>query len=139
MKTCAEPELPLHFESDEGIQPMTQATAADTPSPLEQYAGTIILMAQNRTLLEGIRPNDHNWIALLQDMAMLVDESVTLGLRSPWARRVAVPVFYAWKALQNENVEPEIRAASAIDILSQCSDRRVLTICTTWLKAKFNV
>ena len=110
------------------------------PSPIDQFAGTIMLMAHNRTLLESIRQNDQNWTALLQDIAMLVDESVTIGLRSPWVRRVAVPVFYAWKTMQGTGDEgDQARAKKAIEIMSQCSDTRVQTICTSWLKETYGV
>ena len=140
MTTCTEPELPLQSWDGEGI-PLMQAeqpVAEDKPSPIEQFAGTIAVMAQNRTLLEGIRPNDRIWHELLQDLAMLVDEGVTIGLRSPWARRVATPILFAHRALSGDG-EHKTKALKALEILAQCGDERVKNLCTKWVKETFRV
>lgn len=112
----------------------SEATEQERPSPLEQFAGTIALMGQNRTLLAGINKNDPNWTTLLEDLAMLCDEGVTFGLRTFWARRVAAPVYLAFKEIAKEGGNPQ----AALDVLKQCADTRVQTICSQWIRERFH-
>jgi hypothetical protein len=131
--TCEQGRLPLHSESAEGT-PVKTEQQTEQPNPLEQFSATLAMMAHNRALLEGLRPHDQNWTILLQDLAMLVDENVTIGLRTPWVRRVAVPVWYAYRKLSDENADVSDRVKGALEILRQCSDVRVQTICSQWLR-----
>lgn len=140
-KSCDEPELPLHSENGEGIAVKTRDAepAEAKPSPIESYAATIAMMAENRALLEGLRPNDSNWITLLQDLNMLCAEGVTLGLRTPWARRVAVPLMFAHKVMSDEDEDDRVKAKKAKEILKQCSDARTQSVCIGWLEETFRV
>jgi hypothetical protein len=132
--TCEQGRLPLHSESTEGTPVKTEQQQTEQPNPLEQFSATLAMMAHNRALLEGLRPHDQNWTILLQDLAMLVDENVTIGLRTPWVRRVAVPVWYAYRKLSEEENADVSRVKGALEILRQCSDVRVQTICSQWLR-----
>jgi hypothetical protein len=113
----------------------------EVPSPLDSFAATIALMGANRTLLAGLGVvlGEPEWRVLLEDLAMLTNERVVVGLRTPWVRRVAVPVLSAHKALQMREGTDQERARSAVEILKQCTDEHVQRVMVQWIQRKFHV
>lgn len=116
------------------IKPTQKPT--ETASPLDSLAATIALMAANRKFLIGdALPSPK----LLEDLAMLVDEHVVIGLRTQWARRVAVPILAAHRALHKTEGTEQERARVALDILRQCTDVEAHQVCSNWIRGKYHV
>lgn len=138
---CATPELPLQFagtgERVPMIKPQQQPT--ESPSPLDSLAATIALLAANRKHLKGAVDTVSNFPTLLEDLALLVDEHVVIGLRTQWARRVAVPVLAAHRALHRTEGTEQERARVALDILRQCTDADIHNACSNWIRGKYHV
>lgn len=108
-------------------------------NPIMEFCSTVAMMAQNRSLLEGVRDHDANWTILLQDLAMLCNENASIGLRSKWVRRVVAPVWFAHRALNDDAGDEQDRAKQAVALLRECADVRVQTVCLRWLKDTYHV
>lgn len=134
---CAEQQLPLQF-ADSGDVQMIKPQPVSPQSPLESLTATIALMGKNRKFLSAAS-TDPNWSTMLEDLEMLVTEKVVVGLRTSWARRVAVPVVNAHRALNNEHGDDQERARFALDILRQCTDAKVRDDCSKWVRERFHV
>lgn len=61
-----------------------------------------------------------------EDVQMLLNENVTIGLRTPWLRRVAVPMIRAHQAYSDKK-NPE-RHETALEVMMQCK-------ATDWRRA----
>lgn len=69
-----------------------------------------------------------------QDLAMLLDEDVSLGLRTAWLRKVFIPVIRAHEAYKDK-ADPE-RHEKAIEIVAQCRAPDWRLACTEWLERR---
>lgn len=92
--------------------------------------GTIPQSAGPR-MLEGVG----DFLTLGEDLAMLTRERVVIGLRTQWARRVAVPIFHAHKNLQGRQANP----VNALQIVAQCADESLAFAMSTWIKANHKI
>jgi hypothetical protein len=66
-----------------------------------------------------------------EDLGLLLDEGVTIGLRSAYLRKVVVPVMKAHEAYRNK-ADGE-RFATAREIMQQCKALDWRVACTQWL------
>lgn len=126
-----------------GSSQMTQPPA-EKPSPLAAFVTAITGMADARKLIGGAASwldhgPDPRWSVMLDDLEMMLHERVIIGLRSPWVRRVAVPVFQAYRALHAREGDDKDRARHAIEILGQCTDCNVQAECRNWIREKYHV
>jgi len=72
----------------------------------------------------------------MDDLTMLLEENVTIGLRSSWVRRVCVPIVMAQRELDKDGpAEPHVLVAA--EIIAQLKEGTVRQNCLTWLKEKF--
>jgi hypothetical protein len=69
-----------------------------------------------------------------QDLAMLLDERVSLGLRTPWLRKVLVPVIRAHEAYRLKG-DPQ-RFEKALEIIEQCKAPDWRVACREWLQRR---
>jgi len=114
-----------------------------TPSPLTQFTATITLMGEQRKAIQGAVTSESDWRILLEDLAMLTQENVVIGLRSKWVRRVAVPMLMADRVLRGQDGNQPGRAEKALEILDQITstDENVVALkkaCIHWIKTVYN-
>lgn len=110
------------------------------PSPLDTFVRQLRGLADGRKLAIMALPRStatEEWRVLLDDIEMMLHENVVIGLRTPWVRRVAVPVFKAWCALKSGDGTPKSRAVTAMEILDQCRDTSLALLCCTWIRAVY--
>lgn len=69
-----------------------------------------------------------------EDVAMLLDENVTFGLRSPWLRKVAVPVMKAHQAYRDKANGERFENAQACVAQIRAHDWRLA--CSEWLSRR---
>jgi hypothetical protein len=138
---CDQSELPLQSPDGERIPmiKLKEATPQLQADPVEGLALTIAMMAQHRKLLAKAVGSVSDWSVLLEDLEMLAEERVIVGLRTHWARRVAVPVIHAYRALQSTDGSPQERARKALDVLRQCSDVAVQTVLSEYIRETYHV
>lgn len=70
-----------------------------------------------------------------QDLKMMLDENVVVGLRDPFFRRVAVPILKAHQHYR-QNVGEE-RYAGASEIIEQCQATDWRMACREWLHRRY--
>ena len=70
----------------------------------------------------------------IEDAKLFFEEGVTIGLRSPWMRRVCVPIVMAHRAMSNA-ADPE-RFNKALEILSQCDDPVWQELCKAEVRSR---
>lgn len=63
-----------------------------------------------------------------QDLLMFIERGPIVGMRDPFFRRVATPMWHAWGEWKRSDRPKEDRISAAIEILQQCS-------ATDWKKA----
>lgn len=136
---CEPTQLPLQFAGTEDVPMIKPPLPNEGPSPIDSLVATITLMAANRKFIKKAVCTVSDYQVMLEDLTMLVDENVVVGLRTVWARRVAVPVLKAHRALQGNLGSEQERARSAIEILKQCNDEDVKSSCIKWLQGKYHV
>lgn len=66
----------------------------------------------------------------LQDLCMMLDEGVVIGLRDPFFRRVAVPIMHAHRAFKKRDIP------IALEIMEQCRATDWRLACTEWLERR---
>jgi hypothetical protein len=106
-------------------------------SPLTVFVNTLkLIAAQRRVLMNVLGQADANadWRVFLEDIEMMLTENVVIGLRTPWVRRVAVPVHRAWMAMRSGDGKPKERAVKALEILKQCQDETLRNECVTYIR-----
>lgn len=110
-------------------------------SPIARFVRNIKIMGEQRKELEALgnefsRPTE--WRIALEDLAMLTQEKVVIGLRTRWVRRVAVPMVQAYRALTADG-DPLPNARKAVQILSQLRghDDILLADCISWLEETY--
>jgi hypothetical protein len=93
-------------------------------------------IGKNRKALEPIFSDGAGRVAL-EDIAMLMEENVYIGLRTRWVRRVAVPMTRAYLALHAEGQSDAQRASTAKEILDQCDDDALAVASVNWINTVF--
>lgn len=73
------------------------------------------------------------------DLAMLTTERVVVGLRSPWARRVALPAWQCYKVLASDEGSRHDRGMRALEVLRQCKDEALKARLGTWIVANYTM
>lgn len=63
-----------------------------------------------------------------QDLLIFIDQGPIVGMRDPFFRRVATPMWYAWLEWKRDDRSKNDRIITAIEILQQCA-------ATDWKKA----
>jgi hypothetical protein len=66
----------------------------------------------------------------MQDLKMFLDAGPTPGLRDPFFRRVAVPIWLAWEIWKKRDVD---WYAQAVETLSNCKALDWKLVCLEWL------
>jgi hypothetical protein len=104
-------------------------------NPLADFVATITAMGRNRDLIASAPIPDPGWRVFLEDLAMLNEEGVIIGLRTPWVRQVAVPIVQAWRLFQRTVPEDarEDRKQHTLEILDQCTDAALRERCRDWV------
>lgn len=120
---------------------LKQRFEPDRPSPLATFVAALTAMVVASKLLAGAAQylGDPAWQVFREDLEMLTREGVIVGLRVPWIRRVAVPVFQANRALNRQDLDDRTRALTALEIMRQCQDENVKAECSNWIRGKYNV
>lgn len=111
------------------------------PSPLAAFVDVLHGLAANRKMFAGFPGAVCNMTTCLEDLNMMLHERLVPGLRTPWVRRVALPVWAAHRTLDERFQQPDEagRAKKAIEILTQCTDEEVRNTCTAWIRETYHV
>jgi hypothetical protein len=112
----------------------------DAPSPLLLFVSAITLLGTTRTFFDGLRPLlGDEFRTLLEDISLFANDKMVIGLRTPWVRRVVVPVINAQRALDAREGTQQEKGRAAVEILCQCNDDHVRNVCTKWVKENYHV
>lgn len=108
-------------------------------SPIAAFNVTLRNMVATRGLMNLSLAFGKTWVLFDQDITMLVLEGVTIGLRTPWVRRVAVPMLMAQKALDSNEQDEALRVKTALEILQQLrnADDVLYARCVKWMEGQF--
>jgi hypothetical protein len=70
----------------------------------------------------------------LQDLSIFMDQGPIVGFREPFFRKVATPIYMAWKSWKSDDVKSkQVRADRSIEILEQCQAADWKKACQEWL------
>lgn len=110
------------------------------PSPLAEFVATIQLMGRTAYAIRKAVSSVSDWPVVLDDIQMmttLIGGRTLLGLRTHWARRVAMPIIQAQQALSDD--DGPTGARKALKLLMCCADVDVRIRCCTWIRVKYHV
>lgn len=114
-----------------------QAQVDGEPSPLSVFVTFITLLSKYRDL--GSRANfGFEYDDVARDLQMVLQDQGTIGVRSRWVRRVAIPLLQAWKVLKKEGPEI-IRAREAKYLVEQCADVPIRQNLLEWLAKEYGI
>ena len=111
-------------------------------SPIARFVRNITSMGACRADLIPLAAelgNQDQWRVALEDIAMLTQERVVVGLRTKWVRRVCVPMVQAWRALHAEGNDHLAKAKNASLILQQLKghDDDLIDVSSLWLQTNY--
>lgn len=112
-----------------------KTAAAKAKSPIDEFVATIAAMGRNRAMFLDMPPfisKTSEWRELLEDLEMLCQEGVIVGLRTAWVRRVAVPIVQAQRTLQGKSPD---KVDIARDLIHHCDDKTLRESCLSYLFA----
>ena len=114
---------------------------ATQESPLVLFVAAVTAMsaARQELLSAQVYLGDPEWRIFLEDITMMTAEHVIHGLRTPWVRRVAIPIYKAQEALSVPRGSEAERAKLALEILDQCTDTDLRNRCQQWIQDTYKV
>lgn len=115
--------------------PAIKPQSTPVESPLDSFMLAMIHIGKNRRALEALFGEQAR--VALEDIAMLTQENVYIGLRTRWVRRVAVPMTRAYLALHAGEQSDTQRASTAKEILEQCDDVVLAGASVNWINTVF--
>lgn len=116
---------------------MSELRYLDEGSPLAQFVASVRNLVTCKPLLASLEIQFKGWGMFQNDLAMAFD-GAPMGIRSPWVRRIFMPVLEAQRLLSTDedDVVKAKAALVALDNLRNADDVLYRT-CRAWVEERF--